>query len=77
MRVGDFQPLKKALNRAILTPATVQRIERNLGAQIIKPLRKICASVQLNHLKSFAPQSGSAFAPADKRDFALGGKPPH
>jgi hypothetical protein len=65
------------LNRAILTPATMQRIERNIGAQILKPLGKICASVQLNHLKSFAPQSGSAFAPADKRDFALGGKPPH
>ena len=77
MRVGDFQPFKKALNRAILTPATMQRIERNIGAQILKPLGKICASVQLNHLKSFAPQSGSAFAPADKRDFALGGKPPH
>jgi hypothetical protein len=72
MGVGDAQPFEQALHAAILAPAAMKRVERDVGGDLGKTLGEVRTCVHLHHVIPFCPQGGRAFATRRQRHLALG-----
>lgn len=72
MGVGNAEPFEDALHAAILAPPPVQRVQHHIGRGLRQARDEVRACVDLDDVKSFAPQRGRAFTPGDERHVALG-----
>ena len=63
MGVRDAEPFQNTLHTAILAPATVERIEGDIGVNLGQTQREIGAAIDLDHLISGLPQGFGALTP--------------
>ena len=71
MGVGNFQQFEQALDRAVLAPAPVQRVEDDVGLHVLQNARDVLVDVDGRDLESAPLERRDAGAPGVQRHLAL------